>query len=201
MESFDFDKTFKFILHQDDVVLYEKIFDANMISPTTRNYVDVRGELSEVIKKIQKLLSKNKYNTIDYFGKNKKIDFYGEHKKILYSYPLKQQQSLIYSPVRHKKILDGKELNGVSCKIGLYINDNLIVERFFYVDNFHPVSRWSVDLVEEMNEIVEEIKSKIIKKDVSNIWDDYEIINKAGMTIIQVRELSEKDRKFWLRRK
>jgi hypothetical protein len=199
MEELDFNKDFRFVLQQEDVILYEKMFDANVISPITRNYIDIRGELYGIIKRIQNLLSKRIYQTGVRFD-NQHYDFYEYNKNQIKKYPKHIQKDLIYSPDISVKEIDNRTLRGVSCKFGLYINENLIVERFFYVENFNPDCRWSVNLVDEMNEITQEIYDDIIKKDKRNIWNDYDIINRTGMTISQVREMPQRDRNRWLYR-
>ena len=41
-----------------------------------------------------------------------------------------------------------KTIKGVECKFGLYINNNPIVERKFYVDNYNPACRFSTEISE-----------------------------------------------------
>ncbi len=199
MEELDFNKDFRFVLQQEDVLLYERIFDANVISPITRNYIDIRGELHGIIKQIQNLLSKRIYQTGDWFG-NHNYNLYEYNQDQIKKYPKNIQKHLNYEPDISVKEIDDRVLRGVNCRFGLYINENLIVERFFYVENFNPDCRYSFNLVNGMNEITKEIYSDIIKKDKRNIWDDYNIISRTGMTISQVRDMPQRDRNRWLYR-
>lgn len=190
MADLDHNKTFRFSLHQEDILLYEKGFDANQISPHTRNFIDIRSSLYDAIKKMQKLLSQSLYVN----GSN----YYDYMKNIINSYPKDIKELMKYDPKEKIKLVDDREFKGVECRFSLSINDNLIVERYFYVENFNPVVRWSRDLVETMNKLVDDIFQDIVKKDCFNIWDDYDIIKRTGMTIIQVREMPLRERKRWL---
>ena len=46
---------FKFILTQGDIILFERIFDANFFSVHTRGYVDIRKILPSSINQLQKV--------------------------------------------------------------------------------------------------------------------------------------------------
>lgn len=197
----DVNKEIRFVLKQEDIVFYERIVDANQLNPITRNTIDIRRDLFDIIKKIQNVLSRKKVETSMSVGENVEYDFYDYHKKILKTHTKDQQVSLKYKPNNVKKIFNDKEFIGVCFKFGMYINENTIVERVFYVSDFNPVVRWSVDLLVVMNEIVDDIYKSLIKKDVTNIWEDFEIITKSGLTIGRVREMSPKERNWWLDRK
>lgn len=195
MEELDFNKTFRFVLYQNNVLLYERIFDGGVISPYTRNSVDIRKDLFGIIKKIQNVLSKNTYDT-QYLVKEKVVyDFDEYNEKLLSLY------GQAYNPEVVIKKIEDREIRGVPCKLCFYINENLIVERNIYVDKFNPDSKNSCDLVETLNEIVFDLEKTLIKKDVSNIWDDYDIIKKTNMSIHQVREISPRERKMILSRR
>jgi hypothetical protein len=144
---------FKLSITQGNVVLFERIEDANNFTFKTReNYLDIRKILPDAIVLLQKILSKNSYNTkfkVD--GNNKYYDFLSEYLKDIDTFPLNVRNELEYAPepVSFKvnattpngvKVIN---INGVECKIAFYNNNKLIVERLFYVDRFNPVSRWS----------------------------------------------------------
>ena len=200
MEELDYNKRFRFVLEQintnpvEDVVkLYERVYDANVISPLTRNNVDIRKDLYPTIKLIQNLLSSDEHKTGDVYGETV-YDFDGYYRSQVMRYPTNIQKYLEYEPEICTKEIEGKVLRGVNCRFALYINEHLIVERFFYVDGFNPESRWSVDLVDSMNAITNEIYGGIIRRDKKNIWDDYFIINRTGLNITDIREMSTQDR-------
>ena len=92
-----------------------------------------------------------------------------------------------------------KVIKGVECKIGLYINDNPIVERIFFVDGFNPIAKFSTDVVEEVVDTADRIFEHIKKSDIQNMWDDYDLINVRGLSINQIRELSHGKRAHLLR--
>lgn len=200
METIEHNKTFRFLLEQDNIVLYEKIFDADIISPYTRNSIDIRPCLHDLIREIQRGLSMKEYDHVYMVGNDKEYNFQHEYQKTLKKYEEFGNNEMIYNPEPVIKKIEEKEIRGVYCKLCFFINDNLIVEREFYVDNFNPNSRWSVNLISLMDGVVEKIREKIIKKDKQNIWDDYDIINKSGMTIAQVRALSSTERRYWMRK-
>ncbi len=64
------------------------------------------------------------------------------------------------------------------------------MERVFYVDGFNPVARWSMDLIDVVCEVADGIFNQIRKNDIKNMWDDFDLISKKGMSINQIRELS-----------
>jgi len=187
---------FRFSLYQGDVLLGEKIFDADLFNPFTRYSIDIREILPVIINKFQKLLSGKKY----YTKYDDNLDFYEYYKKILNSYPKDIRDNLIYNPKNVVYHIEDKVISGVECKIGLYINDKTIVERLFYVNGFNPVSRWSIELIDAIIETADLIFNHIKNVDVNNMWDDYDLINILGLSINQIRELSPSKREDFLRR-
>ena len=178
---------FKFSLFQGKILLGEKILDADLFNPITRYSIDIRPILPKIINKFQRVLSKKSYDTIIL----DQIDLLGYHNdmnRTIYNNELK------YNPESITQKIEDKVIKGVECKIGFYINDNPIVERVFYVDGFNPVSRWSVDVIDTLNIVVDEIFENIKTSDVKNMWDDYDLINKRGFTINQIREFSHSRR-------
>lgn len=185
----DYSKEFKFTLHQGNVLICEKIFDADLFNPFTRNFIDIRGILPRAITRLQKTLSKKSYNTkiTDDF------DLYQYYQKMVNTYSQGKRYDMRYNPQPVVQQIaqdqEYKTIKGVECKIGFYINEKPIVERVFYVDGFNPVVRWSTDIVDVMNEIGDNIFNAIKMKDVDNMWDDYDLINVMGLSITQIREL------------
>jgi hypothetical protein len=197
------------------VLLCEKAFDADKFNPFTRYSIDIRDILPRAITKLQKTLSKKKYDTFWDCGREdvydpesynigyEMLDYY---KSMVDSYPLSKQEdvesgvSMWYNPQPIVQQIEEKTIRGVECKIGFYINDHTIVERMFYVDGFNPIARWSVDIFDAVVEITESIFDKIKGSDVKNMWDDYDLINVRGLNINQIRELSPAKREEMLRR-
>lgn len=192
MNDREFNNTFRFSLYQDTVLLGERVFSADDFNPITRNFIDIKVILPRIIRNLQKSLSKRNYDTTLKYGD--KIDLYLYHKNQISSYPMNVQDTLRYNPQPIIQHIEDKVIRGVECKIGFYINNKPIVERLFYVDGFNIIARWSVDLISEIIYSTHIIKEHIKKSDVVNMWDDYDLINHLGLTINQIRELSQQKR-------
>lgn len=210
-----FSNEFKFSLYQQDVLLCEKIFDADQFNPFTRYSIDIREILPRATVKLQKVLSKRSYETRADVGRVNQFDeecpettyeLFQYHQKIINSYPQEYRGDMRYNPesitqqIVDSLTLEEKTIKGVECKIGFYINDKTIVERIFYVDGFNPVARWSLDVVYTVDEIVEMIFNVIKKTDVKNIWDDCDLINKIGLSFNEIRSLTPMKREELLKR-
>lgn len=198
MSEKEHNNQFRFSLTQEDNLLCERIFDANQFNPFTRNSIDVREILPKIITNFQKVLSNQDYYTeletgrIDTTKRNSKnysYNLYDEYLKILESYPIEYQKSMKYNPKSQTIEIEDRVIRGVECKIGLYINENPIVERIFYVNGYNTIAKWSVDLLYTFELSVNTIIDKIRMDDVNNIWDDYDLINYRGFTLSQIREL------------
>jgi hypothetical protein len=200
MSEKEYNNTFRFALYQGNVLLCEKIFDADKFNPFTRYSINIREILPRAITKLQKTLSKKKYDIIFDCGNNAYYDLYHYTQNLIDSYPQKFKNDLRYSPQAIVQQIEDKTIRGVECKIGFYINENPIVERLFYVDGYNPVARWSVDLLDSVIEITDIINDKIRKIDIKNMWDDYDLINMKGLTINQIREFTPQKRDEMLRR-
>ena len=200
MNEKEYSNTFRFTLMQGNVLLCEKVFDADKFNPFTRYSIDIRDILPRAITKLQKTLSKKKYDIILDCGENNYYDLYHYAQDLIDSYPQKYRNEMRYAPQAIVQQIEEKTIRGVECKIGFYINENPIVERLFYVDGFNPVARWSLDIVEAVSEITNSIFEKIKGNDIKNMWDDYDLINVRGMSINQIRELSTGKREELLRK-
>jgi hypothetical protein len=185
---------FRFTLHQNDVLFCEGMFNADQYHPYTRYSVNIKPILPGIINKLQKTLSKKQYDTKYVVGDYIDYDYYDHYKKALKSIPYAQREDYLYEPEVQIQEYGGKTLRGVEFKIGLYINENPIVERTFLVDGFNTTSRWSSDIVEAVQEVLEEIEAKIKRTDVKNIWDDYDLINCYGFSINYIREMPNNER-------
>ena len=198
-----------FILSQEDRVFYEKICDISGYNPITRLSIDVRKLLPSIIVNFQKTLSRNKYDTFFDVGNNKGYDTQEYYEEKFMLFPRSLQQKLKYDPKVHvnKIRVEGtneeKTIRGVEFKIGLYINENTIVERLFYVNGFNPVSRYSYELYCCFYNASEEIFEYVRNSDIKNIWDDYDLINTKGFNIEQIWGLTMEQRKkmIWSIRK
>jgi len=209
MTEKEYNNEFKFTLHQEDVLLCETAFDADQFNPFTRYSIDIRGILPRAITKLQKTLSKRSYDTNFEVGREDPTDesspqvayeLFQYHQKSISSYPQEYKCGMRYIPQPIVQQIEDKTIRGVECKIGFYINDKPIVERVFYVDGFNPVARWSVDIVDAVTDICNNIYLQIKRSDVKNMWDDYNLINQMGLTITQIRELTLSKREEYIRK-
>lgn len=206
MNEKEHNNMFRFSLHQGDVLLCEKMFDADKFNPFTRYSIDVRDILPRAISRIQKTLSKRNYDVIadvgitDVGSEEVSYDLFRYRQKVINSYPKEWRKGMYYSPEIIIQHIENKTIRGVPCKLGLYINENPIVEREFFVDGFNPVARMSLDILYVVTEIADNIFNKIKKNDIKNMWDDYDLINYRGLSINQIRELHPAKRGEMLRR-
>ena len=200
---------------ESEVLLCEAMFDADKFNPFTRYSIDVRDILPKAITRIQKTLSRRGYDVIAEIGRTdtgdensemQVYDLYGYQQKLIKQYPRLWRNGMRYDPESITQQVEDrvngglKTIRGVPCKIGLYINDNPIVERDFFVDGFNPVARQSLDIKHVVTDIAETIEAKIKKNDIRNMWDDYDLINYRGLSINQIRELHPAKRAEMLRR-
>jgi hypothetical protein len=196
MNEKEFNNEFRFSLYQGNVLLGEKVFDADQFNPFTRYSIDIREILPRAITKLQKTLSKRNYQT----EVSETLDLFQYHQKMINTYPQEWRAGMRYNPQPIIQQIEEKTIRGVECKIGFYINDKTIVERLFYVDGFNPVARWSVDLIDAVVEVANTIFNQIKRNDINNMWDDYDLINIRGLSINQIRELSPAKREEMLRK-
>lgn len=209
MNEKEYSNVFRFSVYQGDVLLCEKMFDADKFNPFTRYSIDIRDILPRAITRLQKTLSKRSYDIFadigridtsdedsDYQGYN----LYEYHQKMINLYPRELRNGMRYNPQSITQQIEQKTIRGVPCKMGLYINENPIVEREFFVDGFNPVVRQSINIVDVVTNIADIIFEKIKKNDKKNMWDDYDLINYRGLSINQIRELPKYKREEMLRR-
>ena len=198
-----FENIFRFSLTQGNVLLCEKLFDADDFNPFTRYSIDIRDILPRAITRLQKTLSKRSYDVVAEIGRQDgemlTYNLLKYHQNMVNSYPQRYRNSMRYSPTPIVQHIEEKTIRGVECKIGLYINDHPIVERLFYVDGFNPVARQSLDLTYVVTDIADIIASKIKRNDIRNMWDDYDLINMRGLSINQIRELPIGKREYLIR--
>ena len=197
MNEKEFSNVFRFSLHQGNVLLGEKVFNADVFNPFTRYSIDIRELLPRAITTLQKALSKRNYETQI---TDELFDMYRYNQKMINLYPQEWRKEMYYNPQPIVQQIEEKTIKGVECKIGFYINDKPIVERIFYVDGFNPVARWSVDLTDTIVMIADTIFNHIKKNDIKNMCDDYDLINQKGLSINQIREFSPAKREEMLRR-
>ena len=179
---------FKFVLYQGENIVVEKIFNADVFNPIIRYSVDIREFIPTIIQNLQKVMSRRNLNYKDI-----KYNFVNYDKDLIDFYRVDNNK--LSKPNFIKYNYGNKTIKGVECKFGLYINNNPIVERKFYVDNYNPVSRFSTEIINTVDEIVEDIHLFLKDLDVNHMWNDYTLINTYGLYVNQIRELSKNRRK------
>jgi len=166
-----------------DVTLFKKIFSSKQINPFTRKHVDLRGMIENIIEEIKEVLSLDEYDTI-YTNKNQIIyDFLELDMEFIENLTPQKRQKLLYNPD-----------NNIECLVGLYIGDNVIIERTFVVENYNPIVRWSNEILETGNDITDRIEKYLIEKDKKNIWDDYYLNKKKNIPIIKIWNIPIEER-------
>jgi len=178
---------FKFVLYQGKDIIIERIFNADVFNPIIRYSVDIRDSIPEIIQNLQRVMSGRNLNYKDYG-----YDFLENYKKLIDLYCIDENKLSKPNFIKYK--YGNKTIKGIECKFGLYINDNPIVERKFYVDNYNPASRFSIEIREIINEIIDDIHESLKELDVNHMWDDYTLINIYGLYVNQIRELSKNRR-------
>jgi len=199
---------FKFGIYLGREIVSEKIFSADSFNPVVRYSVDIRPMIPSIIQRLQKVFSKRNLNYI--WSGNElegyQYDLLKEYKRVT-KYLNPREKNKLTRPVSSRENINGKIIRGVKMKFGLYINNNPIVERNFYVENYNPTVRFSTDLLEIVQGthiisddhrtdrgIVGDIYDYLKGKDVSHMWEDYDIINTYGVAIHQIRELNSNER-------
>lgn len=179
---------FKFGLYIDNDTISERIFSGDDYNQATMYQIDVRSIINSIQKRIQNVLSSNNL-TYQMFGYS-----------LLKDYKKYSDKSKLIKPEDKTIEINGKKFIGVEIKMGFYLNNNTILERFIYLNKYKPNSRFSVELYNTVYDIVEDLKLKIKEDDVNHMWEDYNLINKYNLHITQVRELSKEERRNLLRR-
>lgn len=179
---------FKFVIEQNGSVVTERIFSADVFNPIIRYSVDIRDIIPSITQKLQEIMSSNDltYQTHGY-------DLVENYENLVDYYNVSENKLVVpkYVKYTHKN----KKIRGVECKFGLYMNNNPIVERKVYVDNYNPKSRFSQEIVDFTNEVVDEIHNSLKTLDEEQMWGDYILINTFGLFQNQIRELSKEKRK------
>jgi hypothetical protein len=193
------DNNFKFSVYVNNDVIAERIFSADYFNPVVRYSVDIRDQIPTIVSGLEKALSTSpesiNTNLMGY-------DLYSSYKTILDGV---QETKFVYDgklskPRSVKRTFGKKTVRGVECKFGLYINENTIVERNFYVEDYNPAARFSPEINEIVTDVCQYIHNYLKDKDVNNIWEDYDLINTYGFYINQIRELSRGKRSELLNR-
>jgi hypothetical protein len=175
---------FKFILYQGNEKIVTRIFDADKYNPLTRYSVDIRKIIPWINQQLQKTLcSRNLLYGDDNYDY---IKIYKDTRDAV----KRPSENKLEKPEYKVHVINEKQIRGVECRFGLYINDNPIVERDFYVDGYNPAVRFSTELTDVVKGICDEIKKNIFNNDKKNMWDDYYLIKNYRIQPQRLREIS-----------
>jgi len=187
-EKQNFTNLFKFGIYIGNDIISERVFSGDVYNQVTMYQIDVRSIINSIQRRVQNLLSSN----------NLTYDMYNY--SLLKYYKNNTNISKLNIPESKTIEINGKTFSGTEIKIGFYLNDNTILERYIYLNKYNPTSRFSSEVYTTVLDIVEDLKDKIKSDDVKHMWEDYNIINKFNLHITQVRELSKEERRNLLNR-
>lgn len=167
---------YKLGLYLNDQPIMERIFDANVYNPEVRKGVEIRHMARDLIKMFQNTLQNEKptflngingKSVIENYERLHELDAKGYDDKLTrLSYGRMVEDS--------KKGIKYYENKKEQFKYVLFLNDFHIIERNFVVFNYNPDSRFSIELEETFNEVIDMIKEDIKKKDCDFLWKEYE---------------------------
>jgi len=205
------EKLFILKLSNNQDTISELSFSADQFNPSTRNDVDAREIFSFFSKKIQKLFIKRNLN-FDYNGYN----LLAEYKKTSQlnsrfndnnKFAKPKVESINFNVANNDSNTPTKVvITGVKLTISLTIrdvdNENIIIERDCYIDKdqYNPEARFSVELIELLNDLKYKFIEYLKNKDIKLMWEDFHLINKYSMHITEIRELT-KEKRYELVRK
>lgn len=184
----NFNNSFKFGIYIGDDIISERIFSGDDYNQVTMYQIDVRSIINSIQRRVQNLLSTH----------NLTYDMYNY--SLLRYYKNNSDKSKLNIPPSKTIEINGKTFSGTEIKIGFYLNDNTILERYIYLNKYNPTTRFSAEIYTTVFEIVEDLKDKIKSDDINHMWEDYNLINKYNLHISQIRELSKEERRNLLNR-
>ncbi len=176
---------FKLGLYLNGNVVCETIFDADCYNPYVRYSVDIRRDLNEILNNFKRILSKD--NNSDLNFKYLDYDFFEFNKNQIKKYDDNIKKYFTFRPTKN-----------IEFEFVLYINENTVVKRLFNVAKLKYDSFYSIDIVNYMLEIKNNIEKQLRENDINMMWEDYDLINRYNLNIQQIRELSDRDRKSML---
>lgn len=155
---------------KDDTPIIESIFDAEPYQYAFKNELNFSEKAKIHMRNFFKVLSKR---TESLTTKNMGYDYV--------KYPMDLEKKFIKNYKQDTSLF--KNDNKANLKYILSINGNIIIERNFVVYNYNPISRFSLELTEIFNDILNEFKYDIKEIDLNNQWDEYEKSVKLGISL------------------
>jgi hypothetical protein len=179
---------YRFVLYLNDKAILERVFRADVYNVKSRT-LNLKDVANDIIKGFRDILSSKDNNLIiDKYLKTYKggVKFFGltkdEDKSV--RVPLTSEQEGLNNT-------NGYYLNaGENFKYVLYYNDNYVIERNFCIKNYNPNARFSLDLTNYFDDIVNYIQAHIKQKDCDLMWSEYFIKNRHGFDIDTIRQFN-----------
>lgn len=189
------ENNFKFGLYLRNEIIHERIFSADLYNPLVRYFVNIKDIIPSIISNFQDVLESRKATFVDEYGYNS-LNYY------LSSFLNKDEADKLTKPEsgNYQNPNVKYQGKGVEFKFVLFINNKPIVERYFYLENYNPRTRFSNELRDIMDLIVKAIQNYLLKADKHHMWNDNYLITKYELNIQQVRELTKEKRELYLRK-
>lgn len=190
-------ETYRFALFLNNEVIAERIFPADVYNQFVRYSINIRELASDMIKGFQNVLQ----------TQDNKLTFEYDNYDLLDHYintnhnHLSSKDSKIVRQSVGKLGEDGFYINpDEQFKFILFLNDNHVIERNFFVKRYNPNSRYSVDLMYHFEHVVKDIQNFIKKKDVSVMWEELDLKTHCRLSMDEIRSLTKIDRENLLRK-
>lgn len=171
---------YKFGLYLGHQIVSERIFDADVYNPANRYKVELRPLNQRIIAEFRNILSTpNQYLN---FKVPVGLDKHNQRRNYRlndFHYPSDDED---LSPETFNYALKISDSSKES--------DDFIIERNFPVKNFNRNSIHSMNVVDKVDDWAFDIQDIIKRKDVSQMWDEYELLNKTQLNISDIRGLS-----------
>lgn len=171
---------YKFGLYIGNHIVSERIFDADVYNPANRYKVELRPLSQRIIAEFRNILSTpNQYLN---FKASVGVDV--------------NKQRRTYRLNEYNYAFDNEDVSGEAFKYALKIsdsskeNDDFVIERNFAAKNFNRNSLNSLNIVQKVDDWAYDIQDIIKRKDESQMWDEYELLNKTQLNISDIRNLS-----------
>jgi hypothetical protein len=152
-------------------LVYEREFDGGCYYPLAKNEINIKSLLPSMLKSLESLL-KTDSEYLNFMCNG--YDLLKEYKNVLKTVG-GNFKSKIDKPKNTIAKIKDFTVSGVKFNLSFFINENLIVERTLYLNEYNPSVRFSADLGELMDGFIYEIKTYIKNIDMSYQWQDYEI--------------------------
>jgi hypothetical protein len=159
--------SFNFVLFLNNEIILNRTFDGGVFEQTTKETINIRDRAKDYIYSFKKSLS-SRDNDLSFELSG--YDLLGSYLKLLAINSVDINDSKLKISTSGL-IEDGYYVNkDENFKFVLYYKDKSVIERNFYVKDYNPKSRFSVELLETFNDVVYDIESSIKDADMKNIY-------------------------------